>query len=114
MVRVGTPDIEVAALPLGFLKALLETAHSMISVDTGPAHLAAALGCPLVVLFGGRSPRMWAPRSGRRSAVSVIGGLPGVERVDEIEVEQVAQAWCRLPLCRAEDESGVSAANRLT
>lgn len=101
VVRVGAPDIEVAALPLGRLKALLETAHSMISVDTGPAHLAAALGCPLVVLFGGRSPCTWAPRSGRGSAVSVIGGLPDIRRVDQIEVEQVAQAWCRLPLCRA-------------
>lgn len=108
VVRVGTPDIEVAALPLGCLKALLETAHSMISVDTGPAHLAAALGCPLVVLFGGRSPRMWAPRSGRRSAVAVIGGLPGVQRVDEIEVGQVLEAWCRLPLCGAPSTASVA------
>jgi len=100
-IRVGTPDIEVAALPLGCLKALLETAHSMISVDTGPAHLAAALGCPLVVLFGGRSPRIWAPRSGRRSAVSVIGGLPDIRRVDQIQVEPVLEAWCRLPLSPA-------------
>ncbi|HZX70829.1 MAG TPA: glycosyltransferase family 9 protein [Rhodanobacter sp.] len=101
VVRVGTPDVEVAALPLRFLKALLETAHSMISVDTGPAHLAAALGCPLVVLFGGRSPRTWAPRSGRGSEVAVLGGLPDILRVDQIEVEQVVQAWRRLPLCGA-------------
>lgn len=31
--------------------ALLQRAHSMISVDTGPAH-AAALDCPLVVILG--------------------------------------------------------------
>ena len=85
--------IATAALPLGRLKALLAVAHSMVSVDTGPAHLAAAVGCPLVVLFGGRSPRMWAPRSGLGSAVSVIGGLPQVQRIDQIDVGTIVAAW---------------------
>lgn len=39
-------------LPLHRLLALQERAIGMISVDTGPAHSAGALGCPLVVLFG--------------------------------------------------------------
>ncbi len=38
------------------LFALAEAAHSMISVDTGPAHAAAALSVPLVVLYGAESP----------------------------------------------------------
>lgn len=67
----GQRRVEVAALPLGRLNALLEVAHSMVSVDTGPAHLAAAVGCPLVVL----------------------GGLPAVRRVDEIATGQVLAAW---------------------
>lgn len=92
-IRPMTSTIDMAALPLGRLKALLAIAHSMVSVDTGPAHLAAAVGCPLVVLFGGRSPRMWAPRSGLGSAVSVIGGLPQVQRIDQIDVATVVEAW---------------------
>ena len=92
-IRPTTSAIATAALPLGRLKALLAVAHSMVSVDTGPAHLAAALGCPLVVLFGGRSPRMWAPRSGLGSAVSVIGGLPQVQRIDQIDEATVLEAW---------------------
>ncbi|MBB5359368.1 heptosyltransferase-2/heptosyltransferase-3 [Rhodanobacter sp. ANJX3] len=90
--------IDTAVLPLGRLKALLEIAHSMVSVDTGPAHLAAAVGCPLVVLFGGRFPSMWAPRSGHGSAVTVIGGLPETSRVDEIDATSVISAWRTLPL----------------
>lgn len=97
IVRPATSAIDVAALPLGRLKALLGIAHSMVSVDTGPAHLAAAVGCPLVVLFGGRSPRMWAPRSGCGSAVSVIGGLPDIQRVDQIGIGQVIEGWRDLP-----------------
>jgi len=87
--------ITVAAgdLPLGRLRALLEIAHSMISVDTGPAHLAAATGCPLVVLFGACSPLTWAPRSATGSAVSVLGGLPTIRRVDELNLAQVLAAW---------------------
>jgi len=84
-------------LPLGHLRALLHMAHSMVSVDTGPAHLAAAVGCPLVVLFGNRWPSMWTPRSASGSAVHAIGGLPDVPRVDRIELEQVVQAWRQLP-----------------
>jgi ADP-heptose:LPS heptosyltransferase len=88
--------IDAAALPIGRLKALLEMAHSMVSVDTGPAHLAAAVGCPLVVLFGSRPPLMWAPRSASGSAVAVVGGLPG-QRVDDIETAQAMAAWRSLP-----------------
>lgn len=89
--------VDAAVLSLGRLKALLEIAHSMVSVDTGPAHLAAAMGCPLVVLFGGRSPSLWAPRSACGHAVAVIGGLPAVRRVDEIDTTQVVAAWRAMP-----------------
>jgi heptosyltransferase-2/heptosyltransferase-3 len=75
----------------------MQVAHSMVSVDTGPAHLAAAVGCPLVVLFGNRWPSMWTPRSASGSAVNVIGGLPYVPRVDRIAVDTVMQSWQQLP-----------------
>ncbi|WP_114241631.1 glycosyltransferase family 9 protein [Dyella sp. C9] len=84
-------------LPLGHLRGLLYMAHSMVSVDTGPAHLAAAVGCPLVVLFGNRWPSTWTPRSASGSAVSVLGGLPEVSRVDRIALDTVVKAWRQLP-----------------
>lgn len=95
----GHPQVIVPkdGLPLGYLRALMLTAHSMVSVDTGPAHLAAAVGCPLVVLFGNRWPSLWTPRSAVGSAVSVLGGLPQMARVDQIELEQALQAWRQLP-----------------
>lgn len=97
--EAGLPRLLAPAggLPLGLLRGLMELAHSMVSVDTGPAHLAAATGCPLVVLFGHRWPWMWMPRSASGSAVTVLGGLPHTPRVDRIGVEEVAQAWWRLP-----------------
>jgi ADP-heptose:LPS heptosyltransferase len=41
--------------------ALASIADACISVDTGPAHIAAALGCPLVVLFGQTDARQFRP-----------------------------------------------------
>lgn len=97
---MAQPGVEVVAkeLPLPRLKALLTMAHSMISVDTGPAHLAAAMGCPLVVMFGGGSVSHWRPRSSTPEAVHVLGGPPVSTRVDAIAPEQVIEAWRSLPL----------------
>ncbi len=92
-----SPRIAAAVMPLGRLKALLARAHSMVSVDTGPAHLAAAVGCPLVVLMGARSPQVWKPRSASGSAVILLGGLPTVRRVDELDRDSVIDAWRALP-----------------
>jgi heptosyltransferase-2/heptosyltransferase-3 len=78
------------------LFALCESAHSMISVDSGPAHAAAALGVPLVVLYGIQSPRVWLPRSSNGSPVVPLGGPPEFDRVEQISVAAVFEAWCQL------------------
>jgi ADP-heptose:LPS heptosyltransferase len=52
-------------LPLAELAWLLKDGAVFFSRDTGPAHLAAAMGCPTVVLFAQPSPgmdsRRWRP-----------------------------------------------------
>lgn len=85
-------------LPLRRLLALLERASGMISVDTGPAHAAAAMGCPLIVLYGASSPAQWLPRSPTGSAVIGLGGPPRRSRVAQISLEEVLAAWDTLPL----------------
>ena len=89
--------VAAAHLPLGRLLALCEVAHSMVSVDSGPAHVAAALGAPLVVLFGATSPRHWLPRGVCGSPVIGLGGPPDVSHVDQISVPEVFAAWRSLP-----------------
>ncbi|MBU6477116.1 MAG: lipopolysaccharide heptosyltransferase family protein [Xanthomonadaceae bacterium] len=93
------PGVEVAAheLPLRRLMALAEISDGMLSVDTGPAHVAAAMGCPLVVLFGAQSPDAWCPRSPTGSAVIALGGPPQHSRVCEIGPREVIAALCSLP-----------------
>lgn len=79
-------------LPIPRLLALLEAAHSMVSVDTGPAHAAAALGCPLVVLFGAASPAQWRPIG--PGAIATLGGERGeASRVADLAPGEVVAAW---------------------
>ena len=79
-------------LPIPRLLALTETAHGMVSVDTGPAHAAAALGCPLVVLFGAASPKKWRPL-GPGTILTLGGEKAEQSRVDDIPAEAVIEAW---------------------
>jgi ADP-heptose:LPS heptosyltransferase len=93
--------VVTAAIGLSRLFALCEASHSMISVDTGPAHAAAALGLPLVVMYGVQEQRYWLPRSPSGSAVVGVGGPPRSVRVDQLPVSAVFEAWCSL-LARTE------------
>jgi ADP-heptose:LPS heptosyltransferase len=56
-------------LPLIELEAVLENCHVLVGNDSGVSHLAAALGVPVVALFGPSDPDRWAPRG---QAVRVI------------------------------------------
>jgi heptosyltransferase-2/heptosyltransferase-3 len=90
----GLEAVVVVGVGLRRLFALCDMAHSMISVDTGPAHAAAALGLPLVVMYGAEAQRFWLPRSPCGSPVVGVGGPPESVRVDQITVEAVFAAWC--------------------
>jgi heptosyltransferase-2 len=79
-------------LPLRALAALLSRAHLYLGNDSGPSHLAAAVGAPSVVLFGPTNPRTWAPRG---PVVRIVQGdpdLPPVERLNSVSVADVIQA----------------------
>lgn len=56
------PIIDAAgAVPLGCLPMFLSKAAAMITSDSGPMHVAAAVGTPLVALFGPTSPIRTGP-----------------------------------------------------
>jgi ADP-heptose:LPS heptosyltransferase len=49
-------------LPLNDLAAILRKCNVYIGNDSGIAHLAAAVGMPVVALFGPTDPKVWGPR----------------------------------------------------
>jgi heptosyltransferase-1 len=53
------------------LVALLKAARLVVSNDTGPGHIAAALGVPVVLIFGRSNPARVAPY-GKRNSVAAV------------------------------------------
>ena len=86
-------NVATAGTTLRQLYALCEAASSMVSVDSGPAHAAAALSVPLAVLYGAESPLYWLPRSPSGSPVVGVGGPPASRRADQVSVDPVCSAW---------------------
>jgi heptosyltransferase-2/heptosyltransferase-3 len=84
-------------LPIQRLLALQSRAAGMISVDTGPAHTGAAVGCNMVVLFGEARPQNYAPRGERAEVRCLTGQHDGKQSMLGILPEDVLAAWQTLP-----------------
>ncbi len=83
-------------MPIPRLMFLCERATGMISVDTGPAHIASALGCNLVTLFGKASPAMYAPRGANAEVQCLTGMHQGEVSMLGITPAMVVDAWQHL------------------
>lgn len=95
----GVRDLHNVAndLPVTVLVPLLEHADSMISVDTGPAHIAAAVGCPVVTLFADALPSRYRPGGRNTCAVVLQGEVDGERSIMGIDAQRVIAAWRALP-----------------
>jgi len=86
-------------LPIARLVALLARAAGLISVDSGPAHAAAAVGCPLVVLFGKALPSLYRPWGTAGADVKMLcGEVAGQPDMLGIAARSVIAAWSDLTL----------------
>ena len=65
------------------LACWLASARIYIGNDSGPTHLAAAAGTPVVAVFGASDPAVWAPR-GPQVALAAAPSLEAVT-VDQVE-----------------------------
>jgi ADP-heptose:LPS heptosyltransferase len=86
-------------LPIPRLVALLERADGLLTVDSGPAHAAAAVGCPQVVLFGKALPSLYRPWGVAGADVQLLRAeIAGEPTMLGIETAGVIDAWSRLKL----------------
>jgi len=76
--------------PLDEVKNLLASSCLFVGNDSGPAHMAAAFGLPVVVIFGNSNPAIWGPWRTASEVVSSPRGIGGVT------TDQVLEALSRL------------------
>jgi ADP-heptose:LPS heptosyltransferase len=82
----------VRGAPLSEIKQLLSTASLFVGNDSGPAHMAAAFGLPVVVIFGASDPAIWGPWRTASEVVTAPGGIA------QVSTAQVVEALQRLPV----------------
>ena len=91
----STPTVLAGRTPLRTYAAVLKRCALFVGSDNGPMHMAAALGVPVVALFGPSNPDEWGPR-GPQSRV-LYKGLdcrrcfhPTCERGEESCMKRIA------------------------
>ncbi len=75
--------------PLDQVKSIVSGAQLFIGNDSGPAHIAAAFGVPVVVLFGPSDPVNWAPW---RTEAEVLTSPDAIDGIGVGEVVAAAEA----------------------
>lgn len=84
------------------LASWLRGAALYVGNDSGPTHLAAAAGIPVIALFGPTNPAIWAPRGPN---VTVLRREPLMElTVDEV----LAKCRCRLTCISPDTSTGTT------
>lgn len=78
--------------PLPDVAALLAGADAWVGNDSGPTHLAAAVGTPGRALFGPTEPHRWRPLSFRLRAVRARPARHGRASVDSLSPKRVLAA----------------------
>jgi ADP-heptose:LPS heptosyltransferase len=77
--------------PLGRVKSLMAGAALFIGNDSGPAHIAAAFGVPVVVLFGASDSIVWAPWRTESRVLKALHGIQGISVEDVMAAAQSLQ-----------------------
>jgi len=94
--NMKTPGMLAPPTTLKELAHLLSRCAMYVGNDSGPMHLAAAMGIAVVGLFGPSDPRRVGPWTARASAVEPPRPFSKTRRMEEIAVEQVVRAAAEL------------------
>lgn len=66
-------------------KSLLASASVFFGNDSGPAHMAAAFGVPVAVLYGPSDPVVWAPWRTESEVLHSREGMAGISTTEAVE-----------------------------
>lgn len=95
---ISAPVVNLAGqVDLGELGALCEVADLYVGNDTGPTHVAAAVGCPTLAIFGPTDPARTAPYATKGKVIALRREVEGAFSWEEgVTVDEAAAAAGRL------------------
>lgn len=95
LATVDTPAMRADRLPLRRMIALIARVGLMLVNDSGPMHIAAAVGTPLVAVFGPTDHVRWMPRADAAKLVMADDSRPGALPVGpgESSVRRIPAEW---------------------
>ena len=113
----------VGQTSFGQLAAMIERSDLYIGNDAGATHLAAAVGTPVIAIFGPTNPAVYGPRAAagvalfhadscpmrERRALGAVSACPGCQCVKAVTVDEARAAAVRVlqsqvPVRRARSE----------
>jgi ADP-heptose:LPS heptosyltransferase len=93
---MSNPSVNLAGqLSLGEIGALCEVADLYVGNDTGPTHVAAAVGCPTLAIFGPSDPATSKPYGTKGKVVALwkeVDGKRPFSWEEGVSVEDAIQA----------------------
>jgi len=77
----------IAGAPLSEIQRLIAAASMFVGNDSGPAHMAAALGVPAVLIFKASDPAIWGPwRTASEVVMAPSGAAPVIDALARLRV----------------------------
>jgi len=109
----GSANPPIVQLPIPALAALLAQARLVVAGDTGPLHLAAALGTRVVGLYGATDPERNGPLPRGAVVQNISSQPPDYLRGDYVRLDSYSAAMLSLSveqvLAAAEQEISITA-----
>ncbi len=97
-------------VPLGQVKKLMAGASLFVGNDSGPAHMAAAFGLPVALVFGNSEPAIWGPwKTASEMLVNRddITAIPPERMIEALERLRVRPGGCP-PQTKDEERTGLN------
>jgi lipopolysaccharide heptosyltransferase I len=94
--RATTRPATLRTESLSDLAEAIRRARVFVAADTGPLHVAATVGTPLLGLFGPKDEAVYAPYGAAPGGA--LGPLPVVVR-DDVPCRPCTLRWCPDPVC---------------
>lgn len=83
-------------LPVRRLMALAARSEGLVTVDSGPGHVAAAVGCSAVVMFGKANLEFYTPRGPGAIVISLQRQVNGAFSMLGLTPRDVLEGWARM------------------